>query len=71
MVATLLGYKAISSAKGDFTIAYIAFGNDETKGLACKDCFLKGHPLNEKMINSSVNVEMNIENGRVNAITAA
>ena len=71
MVATLLGYKAISSAKGEFTIAYITFENEETKGQACKDCFLKGHPLNEKMIGLAVNVEINIENGRVNAITAA
>ena len=71
MMATLLGFKAISSAKGDFTIAYIAFDNEETKGQACKDCFLRGHPLNEKMIGCAVNVEINIENGRVNAITAA
>jgi hypothetical protein len=71
MKATLLGIKQISSAKGDFTIAYIAFSNEETKGQACKDCFLKGHPLNEKMIGTAVDVEINIENGRVNAITAA
>jgi|GEM_PF-4868656 len=71
MFATLLGYKEISSNKGDFTIAYITFENDETKGQACKDCFLKGHPLQEKMIGSAVNVEINIENGRVNAIKAA
>lgn len=71
MLATLMGIKEISSQKGEFTIAYIAFDNEETKGQACKDCFLRGHPLSEKMIGAAVNVEINIENGRVNAITAA
>ena len=71
MKATLLGYKAITSAKGEFTIAYVTFSDDEIKGQGSKDCFLKGHPLNEKMIGTAVNVEISIENGRVQGITAA
>lgn len=69
--ATLIGYKQISSKKGDFTIAYIVFTPDEGLGQACKDCFLNGHPLNEKMIGQAVRVSINIENGRITSITAA
>lgn len=69
--ATLIGFKEISSAKGDFTIAYVVFTPEEGYGQACKDIFLKGHPLNQKMIGQAVKVAFNIENGRVSAITAA
>lgn len=69
--AMLIGYKEISSAKGDFTIAYMVFEPEEGYGQACKDVFLKGHPLNQKMVGQAVRVSFNIENGRVSAITAA
>lgn len=68
---TLIGYKPISSAKGDFTIAYVTFTAEEGLGKACKDIFLKGHPLNEKMIGQAVKLNFNIENGRVASIVAA
>lgn len=69
--ATLIGYKEISSAKGDFTIAYVVFQPEEGLGKACKDVFLKGHPLSKEMIGQAVKMSFNIENGRVSAITAA
>jgi hypothetical protein len=69
--ATLIGFKEVSSAKGDFTIAYIVFTPEEGLGQACKDCFLKGHPLSEEMIGQAVKVSINIENGRVTSIKAA
>lgn len=69
--ATLIGYKEISSAKGNFTIAYIVFTPEEGFGQACKDCFLRGFSLKESMIGQAVKVSINIENGRVTAIQAA
>lgn len=69
--ATLIGYKEISGRKGDFTIAYIVFTPEEGNGQACKDCFLNGHPLNEKMIGQAVKVSVNLENGRISGIKAA
>lgn len=69
--ATLIGFKAISSKKGDFTIAYIVFTPEEGLGQACKDCFLQGHPLTKEMIGQAVKVSINIENGRVTSIKAA
>lgn len=69
--ATLIGYKEISSRKGDFTIAYLVFSPEEGLGQACKDVFLNGHPLDEKMIGQAVKVSVNLENGRVTSIKAA
>ena len=69
--ATLIGFKEISSRKGDFTIAYIEFQPEEGYGQACKDCFLQGHPLAEEMIGQAVKVSINIENGRITGIKAA
>lgn len=69
--ATLIGFKEISSAKGDFTIAYVEFSPEEGYGQACKDVFLKGHPLKKEMIGQAVIVNFNIENGRVLSIEAA
>jgi len=69
--ATLIGYKEITSNKGEFTIAYIVFTPDEGLGEACKDVFLQGHPLNKDMIGEAVKVKINLENGRVTAIQAA
>ena len=69
--ATLIGYKEISSRKGDFTIAYLVFHPEEGLGQACKDVFLQGHPLSEKMIGQAVKVSINLENGRVTGIKAA
>ena len=69
--ATLIGYKEISSAKGEFTIAYVVFTPEEGYGNACKDIFLKGHPLNQKLLGQPVKIGFNIENGRVSSIEAA
>jgi hypothetical protein len=69
--AILIGFKAISSAKGEFTIAYVEFTPEEGLGKACKDVFLKGHPLKREMIGKPVKISFNIENGRVSSITAA
>lgn len=70
--AKLLGYKEITSRKGEFTIAYVVYKPDgEGFGQACKDIFLKGHPLNEKMVGCAVNVFFDIGSGRVSKIEAA
>lgn len=69
--ATLIGFKEISSKKGDFTIAYLVFTPEEGYGQACKDVFLNGHPLVQKMVGQAVKVNVNIENGRVSSIVAA
>lgn len=69
--ATLIGYKEISSRKGDFTIAYLVFTPEEGLGQACKDVFLQGHPLTKEMIGGAVKVSVNLENGRVTGIKAA
>ncbi len=70
--ATLVGYKEITSRKGEFTIAYVVYQPDgEGIGQACKDIFLQGHPLKEKMVGSAVNVFFDIGSGRVSKIEAA
>ena len=65
--ATLVGYKEITSR-----IAYVVYQPDgEGIGQACKDIFLQGHPLKEKMVGSAVNVFFDIGSGRVSKIEAA
>lgn len=69
MVATLIGKKEISSKKTnkDFTIAYIVFEDQETKGQACKDIFLDGHSLSDSLIGQEIEVNIGF-NGRIQSV---